>query len=112
MVKKFVPQRGDIVGLDVDPQTESEQAGRRPALVLSHRLYNKKVGLIVCCPITRHSKGYPFEVNLPENLPVTGVILSDQIKSLDWQQRRAKLICKTDPEFLDDVLAKFLTLIQ
>jgi mRNA interferase MazF len=84
-----VPERGDIVWLNFDPQAGREQTGRRPALVLSCVTYNRKVGLMLCCPITSKIKGYPFEVALPEGLPIAGVILSDQIRNLDWRTRNA-----------------------
>ena len=83
----YVPRRGDIVWLTFNPQADHEQAGRRPAVVLSPLSYNAKVGLAVICPITSAVKGYPFEVNLPHGLPISGVILADQVKSLDWQTR-------------------------
>jgi mRNA interferase MazF len=86
---QVVPDRGDIVWLTFDPQAGHEQAGRRPALVLSPASYNDKVGLALMCPITSRSKGYPFEVHLPADLSVTGVILADQVKNLDWRARRA-----------------------
>jgi mRNA interferase MazF len=83
----YVPDRGDIVWLDLDPQAGHEQAGRRPALVLSPRRYNGRVGLMLCCPLTTKLKGYPFEVPLAGK-PASAV-LSDQVKSLDWRTRRA-----------------------
>ena len=90
---EYAPQRGDIVWLRFTPHAGHEQAGRRPALVLSPRLYNRKVGLAVCCPITSKVKGYPFEVELPEGLEATGAVLCDQLKSLDWRARRAQRLC-------------------
>ena len=86
-----VPERGDIVWIDMNPSAGHEQAGRRPALVLSPAAYNGKVGLAILGPITRQVKGYPFEVSLPEGLPVSGVVLADQAKSLDWRSRNAEL---------------------
>src|SRR5438105_7801743 len=85
----YVPRRGDAVWITLDPQAGHEQAGRRPALVLSPETYNGKVGLALLCPITNRGKGYPFEVVLPPGLAVTGVVLADQLKNLDWQVRRA-----------------------
>lgn len=85
----FIPDRGDVVWLDFSPHAGHEQAGRRPALVLSPIEYNQKVGLLVCCPITNQAKGYPFEVAIPSGLPVAGVVLSDQVKNLDWNVRRS-----------------------
>lgn len=87
---RYVPDAGDLIWLDFDPQAGREQAGRRPAIVLSPASYNEKSGLAVVCPITSQVKGYPFEVVLPKGLGVTGVILSDHLKSLDWKQRRAE----------------------
>ena len=89
-----VPDRGDAVWIDFSPQVGSEQAGHRPAVVLSPARYNGRVGLAILCPITSQVKGYPFEVVIPEGLGVTGVILSDQIKSLDWRKRRATVITR------------------
>ena len=86
----YVPDTGDIVWLAFSPQAGHEQAGHRPALVLSPRGYNEKTGLAVFCPITSRVKGYPFEVALPDSSAVTGVVLSDQIRNLDWQARRAR----------------------
>lgn len=107
----YVPKRGDIIWLWFDPQAGHEQAGRRPALVLSHLAYNAKVGLVLVCPITSKLKGYPFEVPLPANLEVTGAILADQIKSLDWRARQAELAAQAPPEVVAEVLAKLQLLI-
>jgi mRNA interferase MazF len=101
----YIPRRGDIVWLDFKPQTGREQDGRRPAVVLSNSSYNKIVGLAVFCPITSKVKNYPFEVPLPEKSDVQGVILADQIKSLDWKQRNAGFIAKLDDQILEKVLA-------
>lgn len=90
MPKKYVPKPGDVVWLEFDPQTGHEQKGVRPALVLSPADYNSKTGIMVCCPITNQIKGYPFEVVIQNNQAVTGAVLSDQVKSLDWQARNAK----------------------
>lgn len=90
--KSYVPERGDAVWIDFGPQAGHEQSGRRPALVLSPSAYNGKVGLALLCPITSRAKGYPFEVALPSGLAVAGVILADQVKSLDWRARDAALI--------------------
>ena len=92
VAEDYVPRRGDAVWLHFDPQTGHEQAGRRPALVLSPESYNGRVGLAILCPITSQVKGYPFEVALPAGSPISGVVLSDQVKSLDWRARRANLI--------------------
>jgi mRNA interferase MazF len=85
------PDRGDLVWVDFDPQAGREQAGRRPALVLSALAYNRRAGLAVMCPITSRRKGYPFEVSLPDGLPLGGVVLVDHVRSLDWRVRRASV---------------------
>ena len=82
-----VPRRGEVVWIDMSPQAGREQMGRRPALVLSPAAYNGASGLAVVCPIASRVKGYPFEVRIPDGLPVHGVVLADQIKSLDWRER-------------------------
>ena len=107
----YVPARGDLVWLEFDPQIGHEQAGRRPALVVSHTAYNKKVGLALLCPVTSQSKGYPFEVPLPPGLPISGVVLSDQIKSLDWRARRASRIGAAPSAVLEHVLARINALV-
>ena len=99
-----VPGRGDVVWLTFTPHVGHEQAGRRPAVVLSPAAYNSKVGLALVCPITGHIKGYPFEVPIPAGLPVTGVVLSDQIKSLDWRGRRAEQICTLPRSTVTEIL--------
>jgi mRNA interferase MazF len=95
-----------------NPQAGHEQAGRRPALVLSPVAYNRKVGLAVLCPITNQIKGYPFEVVIPHGLKVTGAILSDQVKNLDWKVREAKLICKLPPSVTQEALKKLNALLR
>ena len=107
----FVPDRGEVVWISLNPQAGHEQAGRRPALVLSPLAYNKKVGLALFCPITNQVKGYPFEVVVPAGLPVTGAVLADQLKSLDWRARDASLIVALPRHVVDDVLAKVRTLL-
>src|SRR3990172_1318707 len=89
VASRYVPDRGDAVWLQFDPRLGHEQAGRRPALVLSPRTYNSRVGLALFCPITSQVKGYPFEVPLPTGLRIRGCVLADQIKSLDWRSRKA-----------------------
>lgn len=111
MGESYVPARGDIVWLTFDPQRGHEQMGTRPALTISPSLYNEKVGLAVFCPVTSQVKGYPFEVAIPDGFPVSGVILSDQVKSLDWQARRAQFICAVPSEVISEVLAKLATLL-
>ena len=106
-----VPERGDVVWITLVPQAGHEQAGRRPAAVLSPRAYNGRVGLALLCPITPQVKGYPFEVLIPPGLPVAGAILSDQVKSLDWRARRAERICSLPPAVMVEVLGKLGTLL-
>ncbi len=108
----YVPDRGDIVWLAFDPQTGHEQAGRRPALVLSPAAYNGKTGLALFCPITSQVKGYPFEVQIPQGLAVSGVLLADQVKSLDWRARQAELAGRVPEEVLQQVLKRVGTLIR
>lgn len=107
----YIPARGDIVWLTFNPQAGSEQAGRRPAIVLSPSSYNGKVGLAIFCPITNQVKGYPFEVALPKDVPITGVILSDQVKSLDWRSRNVQFACHTPQAVITEVLQKLSTLV-
>lgn len=106
------PERGDFVWLHFDPQSGREQAGRRPALIVSHGSYNRKVGLALCCPATSQVKGYPFEVPVPEGMPVSGVILSDHIRSVDWKARQAMGICKAPGSLVDEVLRKIDSLTR
>ncbi len=101
-----MPDRGDLVWLQFDPQAGHEQADRRLALVVSPRSYNGRVGLALFCPLTSLVKGYPFEVGLPPGSKAEGVILSDQIKSLDWRVRRAQKFAHVSPSVLEEVLAK------
>lgn len=103
MVAPYVPDRGDIVWLTLDPQQGHEQAGRRPALVLSPRIYNARTHLAIVCPITNQSKGYPFEAPLPKGCRAKGVVLSDHVKSLDWNLRRAVKITDVDEAILKNV---------
>lgn len=106
----YCPKRGDIVWLSFTPQAGHEQAGHRPALVLSPESYNRKVGLALFCPITSQVKGYPFEVRVPQGYEVSGVVLADQVKSLDWKARRATFCCALPAEAVCDVLNKLGTL--
>jgi mRNA interferase MazF len=107
---RFVPDRGDVVWLQFDPQAGHEQAGRRPALVLSPSAYNGKVGLAILCPITSQVKGYPFEVEIRGG-KVQGVVLSDQVKSLDWRVRKAELAERASDSVIEEVLQKLATLL-
>lgn len=113
MSEPYVPDRGDIVWVNFTPTSGHEQAGQRPALVLSPRSYNEKAGLMVCCPITNQQKGYPFEVELPKGSgSVTGVALADQVKSLDWNQRKVQHKGKVSATVLNDVFAKIQALLK
>jgi mRNA interferase MazF len=112
MYLAYEPKKGDVVWLDFNPQTGHEQAGRRPALVLTPLLYNKKVGLAVFCPITSKIKDYPFVVVIPDNLKIKGAILSDQVKSFDWRARKAEFICKLPEKLLKEVKEKLRTLLE
>ena len=97
--------------LTLNPQSGHEQAGRRPAVVLSPGIYNEKVELAILCPVTNQIKGYPFEILMPDGLPVSGVILADQLKSLDWRVRNAKWICTLPPRVVE-ILQKLGTLLS
>jgi mRNA interferase MazF len=109
--KEYIPNTGDIVWITFNPQAGQEQAGRRPALVLSPETYNRKVSLAILCPVTSQIKGYPFEVLIPDGLDIIGVILSDQVKNLDWKARQAKFICKIPQSAMDEVLQKLYTIL-
>lgn len=106
------PDRGDIVWLQFNPQAGSEQAGHRPALVISPKSYNQRVGLALVCPITSRIKGYPFEVALPQGMETEGAILCDQIKSLDWRIRKAKRTGSVPPSLMQEVTARILALVD
>ncbi|MEE8523350.1 MAG: endoribonuclease MazF [Thermoanaerobaculia bacterium] len=108
----YAPKRGDVVWITLQPQAGHEQAGRRPALVVSPLAYNKKVGLALLCPMTRQAKGYPFEVVLPDGLPARGVILADQVKSLDWRARRAEYFCTLDGATTSAVIERIERLLE
>ena len=108
---RYVPERGDLVWLIFDPQAGREQAGRRPALVLSPALYNRRASLALVCPITNQAKGYPFEVALPEGLSISGVVLADHAKSADWAARRAQFAAKAPSDVIAEVTAKLRPLL-
>jgi mRNA interferase MazF len=110
--KKYVPRRGDVIRLDFDPQRGQEQAGRRPALVLSAAEYNRMVGLAVVCPITNSKKGYPWEVEITDNPFVSGTVLADQVKSLDWRLRHAEFVCTPEAGLLEEVVDKTVALLN
>jgi mRNA interferase MazF len=107
----YVPEVGDLVWFSFSPQAGREQAGRRPALVLSPGTYNAKTSLCLVCPVTSQAKGYPFEVALPESSPVRGVVLTDHVKSADWQARKAERIGTVPEEILAQVRAKIKPLV-
>src|SRR5262245_5366822 len=108
----YCPDDGDIIWIDFDPVLGREQAGRRPAIVLSPRIYNNKVALCIVCPITNQAKGYPFETPLPAGLPVKGVVLADHVKSLSWAQRNAAFVCLAPTDLRRDVRAKLKALLR
>jgi len=107
----FVPDSGDLIWLTFDPQAGHEQAGRRPGLVLSPKVYNQKSGLALVCPVTNQTKGYPFEVPIPAGCGVKGVILADHVKSLDWKARRAEKAGRIPLAILNEVLARLAPLL-
>jgi mRNA interferase MazF len=107
----YVPDRGHVVWLSFTPQSGHEQAGRRPAVILSPASYNSKVGLCLACPVTSQIKGYPFEVALPPRFPVSGVVLADQLKSFDWRSREAEFITALPAEVTAETLAKASALL-
>ncbi len=110
--KAYCPDAGDIIKINFDPQAGREQAGPRPALVLSPKNYNEATRLCVLCPITNQAKGYPFEVPLPNGHHVTGAVLADHVKSLSWEQRGAEFICHAPNGIADHVKAKIRALIN
>lgn len=108
----YVPDRGDAIWLNFTPQAGHEQAGHRPALVLSPESYNRKAGLALLCPITSQEKGYPFEVSLSNVDEVHGVVLADQVKSLDWRERDAELIEEVPEALTREVISKVQALLR
>lgn len=112
VAQMYVPRRGEVVWITLNPQAGHEHVGRRAALVLSHESYNGKVGLAILCPVTDQVKGYPFEVLIPTGLPVIGAILADQVKSLNWRARNAELVCTLPPRTINEVLQKLDTLLS
>ena len=111
MKSAFVPDAGDFVWLTFDPQAGQEQAGRRPALVLSPKVYNARSGLLLACPITNQVKGYPFEVAVPPAAGVTGVILADHLRSVDWKARCAERLGHCATETMEEVRARLAPLL-
>lgn len=108
----YTPKRGDFVWIRLTPQAGHEQTGNRPALVLSPQHYNDRVGLALFCPVTNQVKGYPYEVQIPAGLIVSGVILADQVRSLDWRARQAEYICQACETVITEVMQKLETLTR
>ena len=106
----YIPGKGDLIWLNFSPQTGFEQKGKRPALVISSKEYNKRTHLALCCPITSNQKGYPFEVVL-SGQKTKGVVLTDHLKNLDWKVRKARFIEKVKPKTLSECLEKIIPLI-
>ena len=104
-MKKYIPSKGDLIALSFNPQSGHEQKGRRPALVVSNTLFNQKAGLAIVCPITRSDRKYPFHVRISEASTLNGFVMVDQVKSVDYNSRKVKLIEKTSTELLNEVLA-------
>lgn len=111
VARAYVPDAGDLVWLTFDPQAGHEQRGRRPALILSPRVYNAKTRLALACPVTSHLKGYPFEVPLPSGGAIQGAVLADHVKNLDWDARDVRFEAKAPPEVLTDVRERLRALI-
>lgn len=111
MVEKYIPERGDIVLLDFNPQSGKEQAGNRPAVVLSPKTYNAKVGLAIFCPITTKIKNYPFEIILADGLKTKGAVLSDHVKNFDWRSRNVRFKEKLPSKNLHEILQKLQLLL-
>ena len=107
----YVPEAGHAIWLTFDPQAGHEQSGRRPAVVLSPASYNLRTGLLLACPVTGQVKGYPFEVALPSGSSVSGVALSDQVKSADWRSRQAAFICVLPDSTVAGIVAKLSALL-
>ena len=109
--RPYVPDRGDIVWLQFNPQAGHEQAGHRPALVLSPASYNRRSGLMLCCPMTSQKKGYPFEVVIAADTDRESVVLADQVKSLDWKVRKAVKKGTASIDVIAEMLSKLQTLL-
>jgi mRNA interferase MazF len=107
----YVPERGDVVWMTFGPQAGHEQSGRRPGVVMSSFIYNGKTGMALCCPITSQIKGYPFEVLVPAGLKISGAILADHIRNIDWKVRHAEYLCKLPDKALEEVAEKILSLL-
>ena len=112
VARTYVPEAGDLVWLTFDPQAGHEQRGRRPALIVSPRVYNAKARLAVACPITSHVKGYPFEVAIPQGGRITGVVLADHVKNLEWEARRVVFEAKAPADVLAEVRERLRALLE
>ena len=110
MVEKYIPQKGDLVILTFDPQAGHEQQGRRPALIISNDLFNERVGLAIACPITNTDRNFPFHIAV-NNEHLSGFIMSEQVKSIDYTARKVKFVAKVDDEVLNHVLGLVETII-
>ncbi len=108
---EYVPRRGDVVRLLLNPQVWYEQSGLKPAVIISPAAYNLKTGLALFCPVTAQAKGYPFEVALPEGLPVSGAVLADQVKCLDWRSRKAEFVGSLPASVVAEIAGKIQTLL-
>ncbi len=104
-MKIYVPKKGDFIAVTFDPQSGHEQKGRRPALVVSNTLFNEQTGLAMVCPLTTTDRGYPFHVAVTRNPDVRGFVMVEQVKSIDYRARQAKLIGKASDDLLDEVLS-------
>ena len=104
-MKEYIPEKGDFVAVTFDPQSGHEQRGRRPALVVSNTLFNQRTGLAIVCPITNTSRGYPFHVAITHHRDVTGFVMVEQVKSIDFHARKARRIGKASGDVLDEVLS-------
>lgn len=104
-MKKYIPSKGDIIALSFDPQSGHEQKGRRPALVVSNTLFNQKAGLAIVCPITSKDKKFPFHIKITNTSVAKGFVMVDQVKSVDYNSRKAKFIENASIELLNEVLA-------
>jgi mRNA interferase MazF len=108
---RYVPERGDVVWMDLSPRVGHEQSGYRPSLIVSPQKYNRRVELALICPITSQVKGFPFEVAIPEGNRVTGVVLADQMTSIDWRARRVRQMDHLPIEFVEEVMKQFVKLL-
>jgi len=104
-VSVYIPSQGDVIALTFNPQSGHEQKGRRPALVVSKELFNRETGLAIVCPLTNTDRGFPFHVPVPEGSSITGFVMVEQVKSVDYRARRAKFIEQASEELLAEVLA-------